>query len=71
MGEPYPEEYSFHAFRRGFSQDLLKANTPLRDILDACDWKSTTFAWYLSREQIDAKAVLHAAAELSGDEGDN
>ena len=71
LGEPSPEEFTFHAFRRGFSQDLLKANTPLRDILDACDWKSTTFAWYLSREQIDAKAVLQAAAELSGDEGDD
>ncbi len=68
VGQSRPEEYTFHAFRRGFAQDLLRANTPLRDILAACDWRSATFAWYLSRESIDAQAVLQAAAELSGEE---
>jgi len=65
---PHAESYAFHAFRRGLSQDLLQANTPLRDILAACDWSSNTFAWYLGREQIDSKAVLAAAADLSDDE---
>ena len=62
---PYADTYGFHAFRRGLSQDLLSAGTPLRDILAACDWKSSTFAWYLARENIDKEAVLKAAAELS------
>ena len=65
---PNPETFAFHAFRRGLSQDLLRAKTPLRDILAACDWSSKTFAWYLSREQIDEHAVLAAAADLSDDE---
>ena len=65
---PDANTYAFHAFRRGLSQDLLRAKTPLRDILAACDWSSQTFAWYLSREQIDEHAVLAAAADLSDDE---
>ena len=71
LNVPEPSTFAFHAFRRGFSQDLLKAQTPLRDILAACDWSSQTFAWYLSREKIDEGAVLAAAAELSDDEDDS
>ena len=65
---PHAESYAFHAFRRGLSQDLLQAKTPLRNILAACDWSSNTFAWYLNREQIDSNAVLAAAADLSEDD---
>ena len=70
IGRPNAHEYGLHAFRRGLTQDLLKANTPLRDILAACDWRSSTFAWYMARETIDNMAVLKAAHELSDDEDD-
>ena len=68
LNVPNAKTFAFHAFRRGLSQDLLRARTPLRDILAACDWSSQTFAWYLSREQIDEHAVLAAAADLSDDD---
>lgn len=65
IGRANSQEYGVHAFRRGLAQDLLKASTPLRDILAACDWRSSTFAWYMERENIDNMAVLQAAHELS------
>ena len=53
------------------AHDLLTTHTPLREILEACGWRSTTFAWYMSREEIDAEAVLAAAAPLPADEDEN
>ena len=70
IGIPDAQSYGLHAFRRGLARDLLKANTPLKDILAACDWRSSTFAWYMARETIDNMAVLQAAQELSDNEDD-
>ena len=64
------EAYGLHAFRRGLAQATLKADTPLRDILAACDWRGSTFAWYLERDNIDNQAVLRAANELSDHDDD-
>ena len=68
IGVAEAASYSFHAFRRGLAHDLLIAKTPLRDVLAACDWRSNAFAWYMGRGEIDAEAVLAAAAELSDDD---
>ena len=70
IGDPHAQSYGLHAFRRGLARDLLKVNTPLKEILAACDWRSSTFAWYMARETIDNMAVLQAAQELSDNEDD-
>ena len=57
--------YGFHAFRRGFAHDMLLARTPLREVLAACDWRSSAFAIYMGRTNIDAEAVLAASADVS------
>ena len=65
LGIENAEEYGLHSFRRGSAHDLLLAKTPLRDVLAACDWRSSAFQEYMGREQIDAEALLAAADALS------
>ena len=62
------KDFSFHCLRRGLAHDLLTAKTPLRDVLAACDWRSSTFAWYMCREEINSAAILEAAFALSDEE---
>ena len=68
LGTPDAHAYGLHAFRRGIAQDLMRADTPIRDILAACDWRSSAFEWYLARENIDNAAVLRAASALSDED---
>jgi hypothetical protein len=71
VGAPSPEEFASHAFRRGFSRDLLEARTPLKQVLEACGWSSTAFALYMGQDAIEGETALDMAEGMSGSENDS
>ena len=71
LGSPCADTYRLHDFRRGHAQDLAASGARLNEILQAGQWRSSSFFRYLDAEELDSQAVLEAHFNMSEDEGDD
>ena len=69
LGITDARNYRAHDLRRGHADDLRLAKRPLKEILQAGEWRSPAFLQYLDIESMDDDFVLSAHLdESSGDE---
>ena len=54
----------WHAFRRGMASDMLNSGSTIAQILMAGGWRSAAFLRYLTRRDVDERALHEVRAGL-------